>query len=122
MKKNGLYVLLLSLTFLSFTGCKKKNPVNKDKTLALTAISDASVGGLFLNIYKDSSFDFTAQSMLHTNSFQGKIEWKNDTIYFIYENKIPDIGTKAIFTPNTIAFVEGTHPESLLIRFNQFEK
>ncbi len=122
MKKNVLYFLLFTLHFLFLNSCKKKNPLNKNKTLVLTALSDASVGGLFLNIYKDSSFDFTAQSMVKTNTYEGKMEWKNDTLYFYYENEIPNIGTKAIFTPNTIAFVEGAHPESLLIRFNQFNQ
>jgi len=122
MKKNVLYFLLFTLHFLFLNSCKKKNPLNKNKTLVLTAISDASVGGLFLNIYKDSSFDFTSQSMLHKNTFSGKIKMENDTLYFNFKNAIPDIGTKAIFTPNTIAFVEGAHPESLLIRFNQFNQ
>lgn len=122
MKKIAFYILTICFFNFFLTSCKKNNPINKNKTLLLTATSDASIGGLFLNIYNDSSFDFTAQSLLHTNTFFGKIKVKNDTIYFGYNNDIPDIGTKAILTPNTIAFVEGAHPESLLIRFNQLNQ
>lgn len=81
-------------------------------------MSDASIGGLYLNIYQDSSFDFTDEGFKSQKVFYGNFIKTGDTLIFKYNKDIPDIGEKAIITPTAIAFIEGKHPESLLIRLN----
>lgn len=94
---------------------------SKEKNAILLADREAPMGWVYLRIYADSSFEFESSGMRNSDIYKGLATIKNDSIYFDYEDEIPKVGNKAIFSKGYINYTNGVYTENLSISVNKLK-
>lgn len=90
------------------------------KETILLADREAPLGWVYLRIYKDKTFEFESRGLERRGYiYEGKIEFKNDTLYFDYSDSIPRVGKTAILKKKSVLYFNGEYSESLLIKKNE---
>ena len=86
---------------------------------SLIAYRTAPLGAVSLVIYEDSTFEFALLGLTKkdTDVYKGKVEIRNDSLFFTYADIIPRAGKTAIFVENFVRYIDGEYPESLEIIF-----
>jgi len=106
------YYFLLPILFSSCVSPEKKI----EKVTILKADREAPLGWVYLNIFEDSSFDFTLTGIRGDKDiFIGKVDIRNDSLFFHYSNKIPKAGKTALYNSKAVAYIDGQYPERLNI-------
>lgn len=94
---------------------------NENKEVLL-ADREAPLGWVYLKLYDDKSFEFISQGMMRDKDiYRGNYDFKNDTLYFKYNDSIPKAGSKAVIQKGFINYINGNYPESLKVRLNKLD-
>ena len=103
--------------------CCSCDQQTKKKVAILLADREAPLGWVYLRIYEDKTFEFESRGLERKGKiYAGKIDLKNDTIYFHYADSVPKAGSIAIISKNTVSYSGGLYPETLGIKKNELTK
>jgi len=91
----------------------------KTKSVLLKADREAPLGWVYLTIYQDSTFEFTLTGVRIRTVFDGKVEIRNDSLFFAYTDSIPKAGKTAVYNDKVVAYIDGEYPERLNINFTE---
>lgn len=109
---NALLLILLILV----GSCNTDDKNVEEKTALLKADREAPLGWVYLTIYVDSTFEFISTGIRSDRlTYKGKVEIRNDTLFFAYSDSIPRAGKTAIISQNTVAYIDGQYYERLSI-------
>jgi len=94
------------------------------KGLILSADRESPLGWIYLEIYEDSSFQYTSKGLRKdlTETYSGNVEIRNDSMFFNYRDSIPKAGKIAIFNDKVVAYIDGEYPEKVEIKLNKLKK
>lgn len=92
-----------------------------EKKAVLLADREAPLGWIYLEMYKDKTFKFTSKGMRDDDVYLGNYNLKNDTLYFKYNDSIPNAGSKAVIKDGYVSYINGTYPESVQIKLNKLQ-
>jgi hypothetical protein len=71
---------------------------------------------VYLTIYVDSTFEFTSAGLGRVKLlYTGKVEIREDSLFFAYSDSIPRAGKTAIIANNTVTYIDGKYYERLSI-------
>ena len=106
-------LLVMLIIPLITTHCGKSNK----KAILLKANRRAPLGWVNLSVYTDSTFEFTVTGMrsISTEHYPGKVEIRNDSLFFEYTDSVPDAGKTAVFSEKMVAYIDGKYAERLQI-------
>lgn len=107
---------------LLLTSCN--NSISRtEKTPILKADREAPLGWVYLTIYQDSTFEFTLTGIrADKDVFKGKVDIRNDSLFFAYSDSVPRAGKTAIFNDKAVAYIDGEYPERLNISLTELTK
>ena len=125
-------IVILSLVISMYIGIKREykrtaeyetNPRNilieeispETKSVLLKADREAPLGWVYLTIYQDSTFKFTSAGLRDKTVFDGKVEIRNDSLFFAYTDSIPKAGKTAVYNDKVVGYIDGEYPERLNI-------
>ena len=112
------YRIILSVTIiLLLFSCadSRKARSYKKKEAILLADREPPAGWIYLSIYADSTFYFMYGSK--RSQYFGNINYKNDTIYFNYENgdgTTDYLGNKAVIEKNLLYYLNNDQKREML--------
>ncbi len=84
------------LVFLLIVGCRKK------PSSILKAGREAPIGGVYLELFSDNTFELRFSRLERPKS--GTYKYLNDTLYFSFVGKVDSIRSKAVVKGNIICF------------------
>lgn len=113
--QNSLRSISLILIIILIGGCQAdENKIEKE--VLLKADREAPLGWVYLTIYIDSTFEFTSAGLGSKKFiYTGKVDIKEDSLFFAYSDSIPKAGKTAIISHNTVAYIDGQYYERLSI-------
>jgi hypothetical protein len=113
-------LILFSLVmFTLLNACRQT--IKIEKKPLLLADREASIGWVILNIFADSTFQYTSGGARNITDYTGYVQIQNDTLYFQYKDSIPVVGKIAIIKNNYVVYIAGTYREHLEIKFNDLK-
>ncbi len=92
------------------------------KSVLLKADREAPLGWVHLTIYQDSTFEFMSAGLRSKTVFKGKVEIRNDSLFFAYIDSIPKAGKTAVYNDKVVAYVDGEYTERLNISLTELIK
>jgi len=111
-----IFILLLLTNCNNSTSRTEKKPI-------LKADKEAPLGWVYLTIYQDSTFEFTLTGIrADKDVFKGKVEIRQDSLFFAYSDSIPRAGKTAIFNDKAVAYIDGEYIERLNISLTELTK
>ncbi|HTO16509.1 MAG TPA: hypothetical protein VLZ83_12110 [Edaphocola sp.] len=111
-----IFILLLLTNCNNSTSRTEKKPI-------LKADREAPLGWVYLTIYQDSTFEFTLTGIrADKDVFKGKVEIRQDSLFFAYSDSIPRAGKTAIFNDKAVAYIDGEYIERLNISLTELTK
>ena len=112
MKFNFICLILIIIT-----SCKE------EKKTVLLADREAPLGWIYLKMYDDYTFDFISRGALRDEDiYSGNYNIKSDTVYFKYNDSIPNAGSRAIIKDGFVNYLNGKYRESVEIKLNNIKK
>jgi len=114
--KNTLIILLIPFLFSCGQTCER---ANETKETILLADREAPIGWVYLRIFKDSTFEFETRGFRTCNIYSGTAKIIQDTIYFNYSDSIPKAGTTAIYSDNSVEYINGKYAERVDIKLSK---
>ena len=112
-----LRFIALSLIIFFMFNCKEKSET------ILLADREAPLGWITLKIFKNETFEFISSGLRGDDEvYSGTVRLSNDTLYFKYSGKIPEIGKTAIINEKFINYIDGSYSESIKIKLNKLKK
>jgi len=118
MNKFLAVIVFIFITLSSCANAKKE----KNKKSVLSADREAPLGWVYLKVYEDKSFDFVLTGLRDKIEYSGTYRLNKDTIFFTYADSIPKAGKTAIITKNSVSYIDGEYPESVVIKLNKLSK
>lgn len=107
---------------LLLTSCNNSTS-RTEKTPILKADREAPLGWVYLTIYQDSTFEFTLTGIrADKDVFKGKVDIRNDSLFFSYSDSIPRAGKTAVYNDKAVAYIDGEYPERLNISLTELTK
>lgn len=114
--------LLTIFVSLLLTNCNNSTSRTEKKPI-LKANREAPLGWVYLTIYQDSTFEFTLTGIrADKDVFKGKVEIRQDSLFFAYSDSIPRAGKTAIYNDKAVAYIDGEYPERLNISLTELTK
>ena len=112
-------ILIIIIAFLLFACGQTSERNSKEKEPLLLADREAPLGWIYLRIYKDSTFEFESRGLRTSKIYSGIANIAIDTIYFDYNDSIPRVGTKAVYSDKFVAYTNGEYPERVGIKLSE---
>jgi len=110
-------IKFICLILLLIIGCKE------EKKAVLLADREAPLGWIYLKMYDDYTFDFISRgAMRDEDVYSGNFNIKKDTVYFKYNDLIPQAGSKAVIKDAFVSYLDGKYRESVEIKLNSIKK
>ena len=92
---------------------------SETKSILLKADRETPLGWVYLTIYQDSTFEFTSAGLRSKTVFDGKVEIRNDSLFFTYTDSIPKAGKTAVYNDKVVGYIDGEYPERLNISLTE---
>jgi hypothetical protein len=88
----------------------------------LLADRKAPLGWVYLKIYEDSSFEFILTGLRDEEVYPGIVSLRHDTLFFKYNDSIPNAGKTAVIDKIGVSYIDGKYPENVRITLNKLTK
>ncbi len=113
--------LFIVLALMVLAGCGNKT--NEEQVL-LKADREAPLGWVYLKIYRDSTFEFTSAGIRRSdkNVYTGKVEIRDDSLFFTYADSIPKAGKTAVYNDSSVHYIDGEYPEQLAVSWTKLTR